>query len=368
MHEETGKMGKAKAGGASGVPDRDAPEGIELTDHFLVRWMERVHGVDMSFAHRVASAVSMGHKVRDGGVVRMIEHAYGIDLNPIRRAIRHVVATTPMVCAEGRCVVRMDSGHHVIIAKSKDRWFMATVLAPGMRVDPSRPSDDEVRAAESAAEADAADLEALADRRDDPSADVERPDPGTAPTEPDGATTRWRGPPPGSPWGPLEADAPATEASLAMTTSPPTDADVDQETSPPADASLLAPSADASPPTGTSDGTDPPPRAEAIEAPPPTDMVEDADGPAAQGDGPVPPLRVASFPPDRRWHGKRNRFWRTTPAAPPEPEEEKGEKERGKRGISDASIHEVRGEESDPEDGPPCEASTGPDNETEKPR
>jgi hypothetical protein len=75
-------MGKARAG-------RIEPLDVVVSDHALVRWLERAHGIDMEFFRRKLAG-EVGHAAQAG--------ASGLVLNGLRFALDggRVITVTPV--------------------------------------------------------------------------------------------------------------------------------------------------------------------------------------------------------------------------------------------------------------------------------
>lgn len=146
------------------IPLPDDIDDFEVTDHVVVRWLERFHGIDFTVAKRIVLAVMHDDPVederpiKDSAIVRIVQNAYRIDLSPIRRSIRDAARGREIVPKHGQGYVILETGHSIVVAKrSKPRphtppWFMVTVLDPDMNVFRNDPTGAELLAEQRAAE------------------------------------------------------------------------------------------------------------------------------------------------------------------------------------------------------------------------
>lgn len=114
-------------------PWRDRQIGISA--HAIVRWLERVCGVDVAPLRRIASSlVGPGAgRPSDKAVVRLLEKGLLVDLDPIRREIRQAIEDGETRESRGHLDVLMASGHAVVVQKDHaEGWTVTTVLTPAM--------------------------------------------------------------------------------------------------------------------------------------------------------------------------------------------------------------------------------------------
>lgn len=136
---------------------------VEVTDHTMIRWLERAHGIDFARARHIVIAVlhpdayDPDRPIKDAAIVRIIQNAYGLDLSPLRERIRSLASGRRIVPAHGQAYVVLEDGFVIVMAKRKERkrgphlWFMATVLDPGMKVFRNDPTGAELLAEQNAA-------------------------------------------------------------------------------------------------------------------------------------------------------------------------------------------------------------------------
>jgi hypothetical protein len=136
---------------------------VEVTDHTVIRWLERAHGIDFARARHIVIAVlhpdayDPDRPIKDAAIVRIIQYAYGIDLSPLRERIRSLASGRRIVPAHGQAYVVLEDGFVIVMAKRKERkrgphvWFIATVLDPGMKVFRNDPTGAELLAEQNAA-------------------------------------------------------------------------------------------------------------------------------------------------------------------------------------------------------------------------
>jgi hypothetical protein len=135
---------------------------VEVTDHTVIRWLERAHGIDFARARHIVIAVlhpdsyDPDRPIKDAAIVRIIQNAYGLDLSPLRERIRSLASGRRIVPAHGQAYVVLEDGFVIVMAKRKERkrgphlWFMATVLDPGMKVFRNDPTGAELLAEQNA--------------------------------------------------------------------------------------------------------------------------------------------------------------------------------------------------------------------------
>ena len=135
---------------------------VEVTDHTVIRWLERAHGIDFACARRIVIAVlhpdayDPDRPIKDAAIVRIVQNAYGLDLSPLRERIRSLASGRRIVPAHGQAYVVLEDGFVIVMAKRKERkrgphvWFMATVLDPGMKVFRNDPTGAELLAQQNA--------------------------------------------------------------------------------------------------------------------------------------------------------------------------------------------------------------------------
>lgn len=136
---------------------------VEVTDHTVIRWLERAHGIDFACARRIVIAVlhpdayDPDRPIKDAAIVRIVQNAYGLDLSPLRERIRSLASGRRIVPAHGQAYVVLEDGFVIVMAKRKERkrgphlWFMATVLDPDMKVFRNDPTGAELLAEQNAA-------------------------------------------------------------------------------------------------------------------------------------------------------------------------------------------------------------------------
>jgi hypothetical protein len=140
------------------IPLPDDIDDFEVTDHVVIRWLERFHDIDFTVAKRIVLAVihddpvEDDRPIKDSAIVRIIQNAYRVDLTPIRRAIRDAARGREIVPKHGQGYIILETGHSIVVAKrSKPRpdtppWFMVTVLDPDMNVFRNDPTGAELLA------------------------------------------------------------------------------------------------------------------------------------------------------------------------------------------------------------------------------
>lgn len=176
---------------------------VEVTDHTVIRWLERAHGIDFARVRHIVIAVlhpdayDPDRPIKDAAIVRIIQNAYGLDLSPLRERIRSLASGRRIVPAHGQAYVVLEDGFVIVMAKRKERkrgphvWFMATVLDPGMKVFRNDPTGAELLAEQNAARGTPAEEPPAAP--DEPSSDRPHTPPG--PSEDGSAPTDFALPP-----------------------------------------------------------------------------------------------------------------------------------------------------------------------------
>ena len=109
----------------------EAGSEVAVSDHALLRWLERVHGYDIAILRRRICAFMRTQRIKDSVVVRFVEDGLGIDLGPMRQKMRDHVASAH-VAHDGRQMLALKDGIGIVLQRDDGTWTMATVLDPGM--------------------------------------------------------------------------------------------------------------------------------------------------------------------------------------------------------------------------------------------
>jgi hypothetical protein len=127
MHEES-RMEKTPYGPAN-------PRTGTVSDHCVIRWIERRHSVDLDPFRRfmeVAKGSKLG-KALDKAMIRTLEKGFDLRIETIREAIRHEMQAGEIVLHRGHIDLMTPSGHVLVIMRNDlMEWHVATVLYPYM--------------------------------------------------------------------------------------------------------------------------------------------------------------------------------------------------------------------------------------------
>jgi hypothetical protein len=117
-------------------PWRGRPVGISA--HAIIRWLERVGGVELGPMRRVAAALFVAKKASDKATLRLIETGFGLSLDPIRRRIREAFDEGVVIERPNKADIVLPSGHALAIVRNPDGGHVVlTVLSPGMLLHPA---------------------------------------------------------------------------------------------------------------------------------------------------------------------------------------------------------------------------------------
>lgn len=111
---------------------------VAISAHAILRWLERVEGVDLGPVRRLSAALSGARRASDRSVLRMIERGFGISLDPIRLRIREAFDEGEPIERPNKSDIVLSSGHTLAIVRNPDGALVVlTVLEPGMLVWPA---------------------------------------------------------------------------------------------------------------------------------------------------------------------------------------------------------------------------------------
>jgi hypothetical protein len=107
------------------------PRECALSDHALVRWIERRHGIDLEAYRRFVAILNGSNNGRrtDRVMIRGLEKGLGIPLDDIRDEIRHEMRTGEMLMLKNKLNILTSTGHELILLRNNHvEWSVATVL------------------------------------------------------------------------------------------------------------------------------------------------------------------------------------------------------------------------------------------------
>lgn len=107
------------------------PATLAISDHAVLRWMERMHGMDVAtLRRRVAAFQNVAH-VKDATVVRFLEIGMGLSLEGLRDEMRDLVASMPSI-VKARQAVAGGPDMRLVIQRDLGIWTVTTVLTGNM--------------------------------------------------------------------------------------------------------------------------------------------------------------------------------------------------------------------------------------------
>jgi hypothetical protein len=121
---------------------------VTITSHAVLRWIERVAGLDLQPFRHVASSMGASGKSNDRTVERIMA-AFGFDLDGTRRIMLEAMRTGVPDLRERSAHVMIAHGHRfIMVAHDPGTWSVLTVLSPGMEPGESAarreaPSEDQ---------------------------------------------------------------------------------------------------------------------------------------------------------------------------------------------------------------------------------
>lgn len=120
------------------------PRKAIISDHCVVRWIERRHGVDLTSLKRFVEAVVANKigKTMDKAMVRTLENGFELRIETIREGIRREMATGEIVLHRGHLDMMTSTGHVLVLMRSDImEWHVATVLHTHMSSGWNRDDD-----------------------------------------------------------------------------------------------------------------------------------------------------------------------------------------------------------------------------------
>ena len=107
------------------------PRDCALSDHALVRWIERRHGIDLEAYRRFVAILNGSKNGRriDRVMVRGLEKGLNIPLDGVRDEIRREMRTGEMLMRQNKLNILTSTGHELILLRNEHvQWSVATVL------------------------------------------------------------------------------------------------------------------------------------------------------------------------------------------------------------------------------------------------
>lgn len=105
---------------------------VTITSHAVLRWIERVAGLNLQPFRHVASSLGSSGKSNDRTVERIMA-AFGFDLDGTRRIMLEALLTGTPDLRERSAHVTTSYGHRfIMVAHDPGTWSVLTVLSPGM--------------------------------------------------------------------------------------------------------------------------------------------------------------------------------------------------------------------------------------------
>ena len=121
---------------------------LSVSPHAVLRWMERVEGLEFGILRRLAASTTLGSTGTDKMVVRMMELGLGMDLDVIRGRIVESLHSGTYVDRRTNFNVVTETGHLICVVRDhKADWSVATVLSPDMGTERRIPYETPSRTA-----------------------------------------------------------------------------------------------------------------------------------------------------------------------------------------------------------------------------
>jgi hypothetical protein len=111
---------------------------VAISAHAVIRWLERIEGVELGPLRRLAGALFQSKKASDKAMLRVIETGFGLSLDPIRLRIRRAFDEGEPINRPNKSDIVLPGGYALGVVKNPDGTLVVlTVLEPGMLLRPA---------------------------------------------------------------------------------------------------------------------------------------------------------------------------------------------------------------------------------------